>query len=41
VQKSFDLSAYKGQTVQVYFVGTDGSTVQTSFLIDDVTLTVQ
>jgi hypothetical protein len=41
VQKSFDLSAYKGQTVQVYFVGTEGSTVQTSFLIDDVTLTVQ
>jgi hypothetical protein len=27
--------------VQVYFVGTEGSTVQTSFLIDDVTLTVQ
>jgi len=41
VQKSFDLSAYKGQTVQVYFVGTEGSTVQTSFLLDDVTLTVQ
>jgi hypothetical protein len=41
VQKSFDLSAYKGQTVQVYFVGTEDSTVQTSFLLDDVTLTVQ
>jgi hypothetical protein len=41
VQKSFDLTAYKGQTVQVYFVGTEGSTVQTSFLIDDVTLTVK
>jgi hypothetical protein len=40
-QKSFDLSSYKGQTVQVYFVGTEGSTVQTSFLIDDVTLTVK
>jgi hypothetical protein len=40
-QKSFDLSAYKGQTVQVYFVGTEDSTVQTSFLVDDVTLTVQ
>jgi hypothetical protein len=40
-QKSFDLSSYKGQAVQVYFVGTEGSTVQTSFLIDDVTLTVK
>jgi hypothetical protein len=40
-QKSFDLSAYKGQTVQVYFVGAEDSTIQTSFLIDDVTLTVQ
>jgi hypothetical protein len=40
-QKSFDLSAYKGQTVQVYFVGAEDSTVQTSFLLDDVTLTVQ
>jgi hypothetical protein len=40
-QKSFDLSSYKGQTVQVYFVGAEGSTVQTSFLIDDVTLTVK
>jgi hypothetical protein len=41
LQKSFDLTAYKGQTVQVYFVGTEDSTVQTSFLLDDVTLTVQ
>jgi hypothetical protein len=40
-QKSFDLSAYKGQTVQVYFVGAEDSTLQTSFLLDDVTLTVQ
>jgi hypothetical protein len=40
-QKSFDLTAYKGQTVQVYFVGTEDSTIQTSFLVDDVTLTVQ
>ena len=40
-QKSFDLTAYKGQTVQVYFVGTEDSTVQTSFLVDDVTLTVR
>jgi hypothetical protein len=38
VQRSFDLSAYKGQTVQLYFVGTEGSTTATSFLIDDVSL---
>jgi hypothetical protein len=41
VQKSFDLSAYKGQTVQVHFSGTEGSMLQTTFLIDDVALTVQ
>lgn len=38
VQRSFDLSAYKGQTVQLYFVGTEGSTTATSFLIDDASL---
>jgi hypothetical protein len=38
VQRSFDLGAYKGQTVQLYFLGTEGSTVPTSFLIDDVSL---
>ncbi|MBQ5940364.1 CehA/McbA family metallohydrolase [Massilia sp. AB1] len=40
-QKSFDLSAYKGQTVQIHFSGTEGSMLQTTFLIDDVALTVQ
>ena len=38
VQRSFDLSAWKGQAVQVYFVGVEGPTVATSFLIDDVSL---
>jgi hypothetical protein len=38
VQRSFDLSAYKGQTVQIYFEGVEGSSVATSFLIDDVSL---
>ena len=37
-QKSFDLSAYKGQTVRIYFEGVEGSTVSTAFLIDDVSL---
>jgi hypothetical protein len=41
VQKSFDLSAYKGQTVRIYFEGVEGSTVSTSFLIDDVSLIAQ
>jgi hypothetical protein len=38
LQKSFDLSAWKGQTVQLYFLGVEGSTVATSFLLDDVSL---
>jgi hypothetical protein len=38
VQRSFDLSAYKGQTVQIYFEGIEGSVTATSFLIDDVSL---
>jgi hypothetical protein len=38
VQKSFDLSAYKGQTIQLYFEGIEGSQTATSFLIDDVSL---
>lgn len=38
---TFDLSAYAGQTIQVYFVGTENSTKATSFLIDDVSLTAQ
>jgi hypothetical protein len=38
VQKSFSLAAYKGQTIQLYFEGAEGSTTATSFLIDDVSL---
>ena len=41
LQKTFDLTAYKGQTVRIYFEGIEGSTVQTSFIIDDVSLTAQ
>ena len=41
LQKTFDLSAYKGQTVRVYFEGVEDATVQTSFIIDDVSLTAQ
>ena len=41
VQKSFDVSVYKGQTVKVYFKGVEDSQKQTSFVIDDVSLRSQ
>ena len=41
VQKSFNVLAYKGQTVKVYFKGVEDSSLQTSFVIDDVSLKVQ
>ncbi|KRB87267.1 CehA/McbA family metallohydrolase [Duganella sp. Root198D2] len=41
VQRTFDMSAYKGQTVRVYFEGVEGSAVATSFIVDDITLNVQ
>ena len=34
------LSAYKGQTIQVYFQGTTDSSLPTDFFVDDVSLTV-
>ncbi|MFJ9810948.1 hydrolase [Streptomyces sp. NPDC101158] len=40
VQRSFDLAGYAGQTVTLKFTGTEGSTLQTSFVIDDTSLTV-
>nr|WP_307188477.1 CehA/McbA family metallohydrolase [Massilia sp. CF038] len=40
-EQSYNLSAYKGQTVRIHFEGIEGSTVATSFVIDDVTLTTQ
>ncbi|HZP65646.1 MAG TPA: hypothetical protein VFB32_05000 [Rudaea sp.] len=40
-QKTFDVSAYKGQTVKLYFKGVENSSLQTSFVIDDVSLKVQ
>jgi len=41
VNKTFDLSSYKGQTIRVYFVGIEGSVTATSFLIDDISLISQ
>jgi len=40
-RKTFDLSAYKGQTIQIYLVGQEDSTLQTSFVVDDFALNVQ
>ena len=41
VQRTFDLTAFKGQTVRIYFEGIEGSTVATSFIVDDVTINSQ
>ena len=40
-QKSFDVTAYRGQTIRVYFLGVEDSSLQTSFVIDDTALNVQ
>jgi hypothetical protein len=40
-QKSFDVSAYRGQTVRVYFEAVNDNGNQTSFLVDDTALNVQ
>ena len=37
-QKTFDVSAYKGQTVKIYFKGVEDASYQTSFVLDDVSL---
>ncbi|SCG66061.1 Zn-dependent metalloprotease [Micromonospora zamorensis] len=39
-QKSFSLAAYAGQTVNLKFTGTEDSSLQTSFVVDDTALTV-
>lgn len=39
--KSFSLNSYIGQTIQVYLVGAEDSTLQTSFVVDDFALNVQ
>ncbi|MFL6263513.1 MAG: hypothetical protein ACJ76Y_27790 [Thermoanaerobaculia bacterium] len=40
-QKSFDVTSFKGQTIRVYFLGVEDSSLQTSFVIDDTALNVQ
>ncbi|GGY88414.1 hypothetical protein GCM10010300_35630 [Streptomyces olivaceoviridis] len=39
-QRAFNLASYAGQTVTIKFTGTEGSTLQTSFVLDDTALTV-
>ena len=39
-QKSFDVSAYRGRTVRVYFEAVNDNGNQTSFLVDNVALNV-
>lgn len=40
VQKSFNLLSFKGQTIQIFFTGSEDFTLQTSFVLDDVNLNV-
>jgi len=37
-QVSFNLTSYKGQTIQVYLVGTENASLKTSFVVDDFAL---
>ena len=41
VQKSFNLTSFKGQTVRIYFLGNEDSSLQTSFVIDDTSCITQ
>jgi subtilisin family serine protease len=41
VLKTFDLSAFRGQTIRIYFLGTEDSSLQTSFVIDDTSCMTQ
>ena len=38
VQKSFDLSSYKGQTIRLSLIGTEDYSLKTSFVLDDFVL---
>jgi hypothetical protein len=40
VLRSFNLLAYRGQTIRIYFNGTEDSYLQTSFVIDDTALNI-
>lgn len=40
-QKTFDVSAYKGQTIKILLTGVEDASLQTSFSLDDFALTIQ
>ena len=40
MQKTFNLTSYKGKTVSVKFLMNEDSSLQTSFVVDDTALTV-
>jgi hypothetical protein len=40
-QKSFSMNSFIGQTVIIRFTGTEDSSLQTSFVLDDINLNVQ
>jgi len=39
-QVTFNLTAYKGQTIQIYLIGVEDSSLKTSFVVDDFVLNV-
>lgn len=39
--KTLDMSAYIGKTVTIKFTGTEDASLQTSFVLDDITITVR
>jgi len=41
VQKTFDVTSFKGQTIRIYFLGVEDSSLQTSFVIDDTSCSTQ
>lgn len=41
VLRTFDVTAFKGQTIRIYFLGNEDSSLQTSFVIDDTSCTTQ
>jgi hypothetical protein len=40
VQKTFDLSAFKGQTIRIRFASQENATLQTSFVVDDTAVNI-
>jgi len=41
VSHSFDVTPYMGQTIKVKFTGAENASLQTSFVLDDITLTLR